>query len=180
MNDFDPTQITAYKFDMDKAEEAFEKDAKQFLAVILLRHKSRSFKLTLKGELVTDGISVSEYNHSIGLRLCEDDQIMLDDFPRIFYEPEFQFTHEYSVNPILKKDVLYLKLRAYKDKYRVKSDIDLDYKHPDKCALTRGDEVEVEVEVKAYLNLEEKKAGFILDLVHLKTGKPQPVKKRKT
>lgn len=175
-------QIHPFKFSYNDAQRAFEQDKDRYLAVALLRYEGRMFRKNLKAEIFTEGISVSEYGHSIGLILSDEDELFfksLEDY-KLDEDPEFPFMKGYEMHPILKSDRLFLKLKTYQGKYKVKADITLDCNKPEKAPLARGDLVEVEVEIKLYLNLQEKKAGFIFDLLRLKTEKAPPIKKRKS
>lgn len=174
-------QISPFKFSYDDAEHAYKTEEKA-LAIVALRNEGRMFRRSMKAEVCTEGIAVTEYGQSLGLILADDDELFFKDLEDLVSssDPEFAFLKHYEMHPILKNDRLFLKLKTYQDKYRFKADIAMDPKKPEKSTISRGDLLDVEIEIKMYLNLAEKKAGFILDLLRLKTEKPQPIKKRKT
>lgn len=167
--------LTPLAYDYETAAKTFLKDYSKFMSFFGLRHGSHTFRMKIAGELKTAGIAVTEFGHSIGLLLSEEDQNALTGLT--MEASHFPFLDGYDIHPVMKKEILYLKLKTFKDTYRVKADIVMDYTQPEKSSLSRGDLLEVEVEVKGYLNLKEKKAGFMLDLLRLKTDISQPVKK---
>lgn len=184
-------------FSFVEKQEQFENDSKKFMTSTPLRLDGQSVKLTLKGEVVTDGIKVATLKgdvvtngvnvasfdktvHSLGLALSDHEDLeVLKDQAEVFMNTFTDFPDNWEVKDIVKSDVLYLKLKTKDGQYRFKSDIKMDPENPKKCNLTRKDVVEVKVEMQAYINFKDKFGGFFLDVLEIKTKSTPPVKRRK-
>lgn len=170
-------------FSFVEKQDQFSKDSKKFMTSTPLRLDGQSVKLTLKGEIVTDGVNVAAFDknvHSLGIALSDhDDLALLKDQTDIFMNVFTDFPEDWEVKDLIKGEVLYLKLKSKDGQYRFKSDIKMDPENPKKCNLTRKDVVEVKAEMQAYINFKDKFGGFFLDVLEIKTKTTPTVKRRK-
>jgi hypothetical protein len=161
----------------------FEQDPKKFMTSTPLRLDGQSVKVTLKGEVVTDGINVASFDknvHSLGLALSDHEDLeILKDQADVFAHVFTSFPDDWEVKDLIKGDVLYLKLKTKDGQYRFKTDIKMDPENPKKCNLTRKDVVEVKAEMQAYINFKDKFGGFFLDVLEIKTKAAPVIKRRK-
>lgn len=168
-------------FNFVEKQDLFDSDPKKFMTSTPLRFQGQSIKLTLKGEVVTDGVNVAAFDknvHSLGLALSDQDDLealQTDSFTQVFTD----FPEDWEVKDLLKNGVLYLKLKSKDGQYRFKSDIKMDPENPKKISLTRKDVVEVKVEMQAYINFKDHFGGYFLDVLEMKTKTAPVVKRRK-
>lgn len=163
--------------------ELYDQDKKKFMTATPLRYHGQSIKLTLKGEVVTDGINVAAFDktvHSLGISLTDSEDLeslrdLVDPFSHTFAD----FPTSWEVKELLRGDVLYLKLKSKDGQYRFKSDIKMDPENPKKCNLSRKDVIEVKVEMQAYINFKDRFGGFFFDVLEMKTKTTPSIKRRK-
>ncbi len=172
-------EVTPFRY---QHQDAIDKN--QTVSVVDLRHQGKMFRLDIRGELLSNGILVSEYGQSLPLVLPEQDQVALANLALVLDNvADFPFVKGYDILPVIKNETFYLKLKKNKDgKYRGKIDFEVDPEHPEKSNLQKGDMLTATVEVKVWLNLKEETAGFMFELIHLKNervGEKPPAKKRK-
>jgi hypothetical protein len=163
------------KFSLADSLAAFEKNPKKAIKLVPLKLKGNTFKLTLHGELFTEGILVSdEYNtHSIGFSFEDEGdvtsfQLLYNVFDSIDGELE-----GWEARELVKNDnQLWLKFKYAKDKnsYKFKSNVKLLPKKPLDAPLQIGDTVSATVDVSAYFGLEDHVYGLCLTLRELKVG----------
>lgn len=181
--DLDFTKVAPHNFNFVEKHELFKNDKKKFMTSTPLRFEGQSVKLTLKGEVVTDGINVASFSkdvHSLGLSLVDQEDLeSFKDHEEGFTQIFTDFPTEWTVKDILKGDVLYLKLKSRDGQYRFKSDIKMDPENPKKCTLTRKDVVEVKVEMQAYINFKDEFGGYFFDVLEIKTKTTPAIKRRK-
>lgn len=169
-------------FNFIEKQALYEKDKQKFMAVTPLRFQGKSIKLTLKGEVSTDGVNVAAFDknvHSLGLILSDEEDVAalqnMNDFTRVFTD----FPEDWEVKDLLKKETLYLKLKSKDGQYRFKSDIKMDPENPKKMNLSRNDEIEVKVEMQAYINFKDHFGGYYFDVLEIKTKTSPAIKRRK-
>lgn len=171
-------------FNFVDKQDQFEKDDKKFMTSTPLRYEGQSVKLTLKGEVVTDGVNVAAFDkqvHSLGITLSDNEDLeQLKDVATAMFTQVFtDFPTEWEVKDIVKNDVLYLKLKTKDGQYRFKADVKMDPENPKKCNLSRKDVVEVKVEMQAYINFKDKFGGYFFDVLEIKTKTAPVIKRRK-
>lgn len=153
--------------DVKKALSSFEDTGKNFLVLGTFRLDKSSFKVSLEGELTTEGVTVTEFNkipnYSFGIRFDNPDDLSameqlnttLADFLKQSGEEDWELTQP------VKDDKMYIKLKTTSDKKRfnVISNIKLDPKKLSDANLVRGQKVQVIGDIGVYCNLPDKKAG---------------------
>jgi hypothetical protein len=156
--------------DLKKAIQFHEDTGKNFLALGSFRLGKAAFKVSLNGEVTTNGISVSEFNkipnYSFGLRFENEEDIaafeklgeLLSNF---ITESTPDFKEEWDLTSPIKDDKIYIKLKTTTDKKRfnIASNIKLDPKKIADAPIARGQKVQVIGELGVYCNLLDKKAG---------------------
>ena len=170
---FSPSDIIQDKtlqiahLDVAKAIAHYEDSGKNFLVLGNFRLDKSSFKLSLKGELTTDGITVSEFNkipnYSFGIRFDLDEDLvameavsnLLADFLKANGGEDWELTQP------VKDDKIYIKLKTTSDKKRfnIVSNVKLDPKRVSDANLSRGQKVEIIGDLGVYCNIPDKKAG---------------------
>lgn len=174
--------LAFHKFDFELAKGAYESEEDRFLQIASTKYNNKVFKLILKGELTTNGVNVADFPgnpHSIGFQFTNDEDMMgMESLTDLFKNLD----ESWDVKELIKKDVLYLKLKLAKDKtkYAFSSDIKLDPKKPHDAPLHRHQQVEISVSVNAYFNFKENIAGISLQLLNLKTKGEEPPKKKRS
>jgi hypothetical protein len=176
-------QVTPYSFNYVDKEQDYNKDHKKFIVSTPLRYNGKSVILILKGELTTDGVNVASFDktiHTLGLSLSQPEDLEnLKELSGPFNTVFPNVPSEWDVKELLKKDVLYLKLKTKEGQYRFKSDIKMDPEDPKKCSLTRKDVIEAKVELQAYINFKDQFGGFFFDVLEIKTKTTPAIKRRK-
>jgi len=153
------------QFDLPKCFSAYAEDpAKKRIRIFNMKYSSTIFRVALVGVVATSGIAVNEWEsggttYSIGIRFADSKDYEL--FERISAFFAAKLDDSWDLTNTIRDEVLYLKLKPSKDKktFGVKSNIKLDPKKPNECAVTQGQGVEVIVELGVYLNMEGLKAG---------------------
>jgi hypothetical protein len=154
--------------DVTKAIAYYEDTGKNFLVLGNFRLDKASFKLSLKGELTTDGVSVSEFNkipnYSFGIRFDEDeDMVAMEALSNLLADfLKANGGHDdWELTQPVKDDKIYIKLKTTSDKKRFTtvSNIKLDPKKLSDANLTRGQKVEIIGDLGVYCNIPDKKAG---------------------
>jgi hypothetical protein len=158
------------KFDLQKEVTKYEKDPKKSIHMIRVKSEKRPVKLTLIGEVTSDGIVVSsEYNtHSLGFKFTDEEDLeTLEQFMILF--EKFNFSEEWTGKDFIKNDLLWIKLKFAKDKstYKFSSNIKLNPKKPADTPFRAYHPVELLVELLGYINLEDKIYGLTLNLLNL-------------
>jgi hypothetical protein len=153
--------------DVSKAVTYYEDTGKNFLVLGNFRLDKSSFKLSLKGELTTEGVSVSEFNkipnYSFGIRFDDDaDMVAMEALSNILADYlKANGGEDWELTQPVKDDKIYIKLKTTSDKKRfnIVSNIKLDPKKLSDANLTRGQKVEIIGDVGVYCNIPDKKAG---------------------
>jgi hypothetical protein len=170
------------KLDLENAAIAFAADSSQKITTTPIKNNKRALCLSLKGELISEGIHVAEFSgraaHSLGFKFAEDtDQ---EAFNSICMKIKDQVDESWNVASPMKNDVLYLKLKFQKDTaYSFMCNTKLVPKHAAAAGLFKYQEVEAQVDVQVYFNLEEKTCGAYLTLRNLVVKSDTPTKKVK-
>jgi len=174
------------KFDLTKELVKYEKEPKKSIHIIRVKSDKRPLKLTLIGEIFSDGIVVSsEYGtHSIGFKFSDDEDLETIEQFNILFE-KFNFNESWSGKDFIKNDTLWIKLKFPKDKssYKFTSNVKLNPKKPADAPFRAYHPVELLVELLGYINLEDKAYGLSLNLIDLKSldhVTTPPTKKSKT
>jgi len=161
----DKTLQIAY-FDVAKAIAHYEDTGKNFLVLGNFRLDKSSFKLSLKGELTTDGVSVSEFNkipnYSFGIRFdLDEDMVAMEALSNVLADYLKTSGDDWELTQPVKDDKIYIKLKTTSDKKRfnIVSNIKLDPKKLSDANLTRGQKVEIIGDLGVYCNIPDKKAG---------------------
>lgn len=153
--------------DVPKAIAYFEDTGKNFLVLGNFRLDKASFKISIKGELTTDGVSVSEFNkipnYSFGIRFDDDaDMAAMEALSNILADYlKANGGEDWELTQPLKDDKMYIKLKTTTDKKRfiIVSNVKLDPKKVSEANLTRGQKVEIVGDIGVYCNIPDKKAG---------------------
>lgn len=137
--------------------------------------------LLLKGQLMTDAIQISQYgHHSIGFAFLDDKD--KEDFMKLcdVFDDMSELNGDWTVSELIKNDRLYVKLKNKNNRYSFRSNIKLDPKKAENTPIYRYQNVDIEVDVKAYFSYEEKKCGVYLEVRTItfeKDEKPSSPKK---
>lgn len=159
--------LTIVGVDMAKATAKFEKDDKQLLQMGKFKLDSKSFKLSLDGELTTNGIAENKWTNpttakttttfSIGIALSDEDLEFFENQVNFLGSFVAAENEEYELTPLVKNDVIYLKVKD-KKVFNAMANVKGD-------TLFHGQKVNVLVEFKFYINLKDLKAGLVLQPV---------------
>ena len=163
----DSVSLTTFNLSKEEENYATGKSKKQ-MALIRTKLKSGSFKLKLNGIITTNGIVVSDtYNtHSIGVSLSNHSDT--DAFSKLFDIFSNLSLDEYDQRPLIKEDVLWLKLKRNNTSYLFKSNSKkLNPKKPSETELVNDQNVEIICDVKGYINFEDKFYGLTLQINEL-------------
>ncbi|MEG3883814.1 hypothetical protein QT971_06340 [Microcoleus sp. herbarium19] len=179
--ELDLNQLSTFRFNFSKAVDAYDKEPDlKSICSINLHYQKKPFSLVFKGEIAGKGIYKTEFGHSLGLAIEEEDMNALGTFSNfsiIFQDLPQNFTF----NPLVKGELLFLKLKQVDNRYTVACDIPID-PNDEVSLLTNGQAVEVETSLRMYINFENSTAGFYLPLVNVKTKfdtPPTPKKMKK-
>lgn len=161
------TDLKIAHFDVKKALASFEESGKNFLCMGTFRLGKNSFKISLLGELTTDGINVSEFNkqpnYSFGFRFDnEEDLTAIESLSELLADYLKEATEDdWELTAPVREEKMYIKLKTTSDKKRFNllSNIKLDPKRLSDANLSRGQKVNVIGELGVYCNLPDKKAG---------------------
>lgn len=154
--------------DVKKALANFEETGKNFLVMGAFRLGNNSVKVSLNGELTTEGVLVSEFNkipnYSFGFRFDEPEDLaameaLSDKLANYLKENS---NDDWELTSPVKEDKMYIKLKTTTDKKRFNllSNIRLDPKKLQDANLSRGQKVQVIGDLGVYCNLPDKKAGI--------------------
>lgn len=159
-------QVSFTNLDMEKAILKFENDPTKFLILGNLKLEKHSVKVSLTGEMVANGLLVSEFdgkkNFSLALTLDETDD--LEGLEKISEKliSMIPDSDEYSFSSFVREEKLYLKLKLGNDKksFMVKNNLKLNPNKMENTGLYRGQRVDVVGEIGVYVNIKDKKAGL--------------------
>ena len=165
----DDKTLAIYNVDIKKSLANYEDTGKNFLAMGTFKIDNAPFKVVLRGELTTDGITTAEFNktpsYSFGLRLESNDD--LEAFEHVtnkvveFIGETVEGGEDWELTRFVKDDKLYIKLKAVdRKRFSVISNVKLDPKKLGDSGLFRGQKVTVTGELGVYFNLVDKKAGI--------------------
>jgi hypothetical protein len=169
--------VTYPTLDIQAFTRIFESNEKKFMQMIPARCEDRSLFIHLRGE-VTGSIFCSKFTdkttYSLGVTLNATDKSVLDtlceEFSNIVKEDTPFGSDTYTLKNLVKDDRIYLKLKVGKNgKFSFFSDIKMNAEKIDEVELVRGQPVDLELGVSCYVNVREKTAGLVLDLLKLKT-----------
>ena len=155
-------------FDLPKCATDYEADPqKKRIRIFNLKYSKSIFKVALTGEVTTNGIAVNTWDggastYSIGLRFADSNDY--ENFEKVVDFLISNLNDSWDLTNSIKDEIIYLKLKPSNDKksFGVKSNIKLDPKKPNECAITQGQGVTVVVELGVYLNMEDSKAGLTI------------------
>lgn len=163
---FTDSEVSIANVDLEKSFAKFEDNDKNFLAMGSLKANKTSVKIMLQGELVTEGISGTDFgkttSYSFGLRLENSEDI--DAFETL-NEKLADYLHnanqkDWELSKLLRDDRIYIKIKLVdKKRFAILSNVKLDPKKLSDSGLYRGQKVTVHGELGVYFNIPEKKAG---------------------
>ena len=165
----DGSALSLFKFDYAKQAAKNKK-----LGIAKFRLDGAPFKITVDATVVTNGISVAEFGtgsskktvYSLGLTPNEEaDLTALSTIAESLrqYVPE-DLRDDFEIVDSVKDDRFYLKLPASDDKksFKLHSNIPLNPKKTQDSGIEADQELSVTVELGAYFNFEDKKAGLMI------------------
>jgi hypothetical protein len=174
------------KFDFQKELTKYQKDPKKAIHIIRVKSEKRPLKLSLVGEISSDGIVVSnEYGtHSIGFKFSDDEDLETIEQFNVLFE-QFNLDDSWTAKDFIKNDTLWIKFKYPKDKssYKFTSNVKLNPKKPADTPFRAYHPVELLVELLGYINLEDKMYGFSINLIDFKSldhSTTPPSKRSKT
>ena len=160
------------KFNFNKEYQKYKRDPKKAIHIIRVKSDKRPMKLTLLGEISSDGIVVSsEYGtHSLGFKFSDDEDLETIEQFSVLFE-EFKLDESWTAKDFIKNDTLWIKLKYPKDKstYKFSSNIKLNPKKPNDTPFRSYHPVELLVELLGYMNFEDKLYGLSINLIELKS-----------
>lgn len=173
------------KFNFTKELEKYNKEPKKSIHMIRVKAEKRPMKLTLIGEVSSDGIVVSnEYGtHSLGFKFGDDEDLETIEQFSVLFE-QFNLDESWTAKDFIKNDRLWIKLKYPKDKsaYKFHSNVKLNPKKPADAPFRAYHPVELLVELLGYMNFEDKIYGMSINLISLQSldepSSPTPVAKR--
>lgn len=161
------SSIKIANFDIKKSLAKYEENGKNFLALGTFKSDKTSIRTMLKGELISDGISSTEFNrvpcYSIGIRLDNDDDLeAFEEFNNILSSTLAESgSDDWELSNFVKDDKVYIKLKLVdKKRFAILSNIKLDPKKLRDAGIYRGQKVTVIGELGIYCHLTDKKAGL--------------------
>lgn len=174
------------KFDFTKELQKYIKEPKKAIHIIRVKAEKRPLKLTLVGEIFSDGIVVSsEYGtHSLGFKFTDEEDLETIEQFNVLFE-KFNLDDTWTAKDFIKNDTLWIKLKYPKDKssYKFTSNVKLNPKKPADSPFRAYHPVELLVELLGYINFEDKIYGLSINLIDLKSLDhitTPPAKKTKT
>jgi hypothetical protein len=160
------------KFNFDKELEKYNKEPKKSIHMIRVKAEKRPMKLTLIGEVSSDGIVVSnEYGtHSLGFKFGDDEDLETIEQFSVLFE-QFNLDESWTAKDFVKNDRLWIKLKYPKDKsaYKFQSNVKLNPKKPADAPFRAYHPVELLVELLGYMNFEDKIYGMSINLIDLQS-----------
>ena len=160
------------KFNFEKEFSRYLKEPKKAIHIIRVKSEKRPMKLTLVGEISSDGIVVSsEYGtHSLGFKFSDDEDLETIEQFNVLFE-QFKLDDSWTAKDFVKNDTLWIKLKYPKDKscYKFNSNVKLNPKKPNDTPFRAYHPVELLVELLGYMNFEDKLYGLSINLIDLKS-----------
>lgn len=160
------------KFDFKKEQSKYDKEPKKAIHIIRVKAEKRPLKLSLIGEVCSDGIVVSnEYGtHSLGFKFTDDEDLETIEQFNVLFE-QFNLDESWTAKDFIKNDTLWIKLKYPKDKssYKFTSNVKLNPKKPADTPFRAYHPIELLVELLGYVNMEDKIYGFSINLIDLKS-----------
>ncbi len=165
-----------HNFSYDKIKTKYENHGeKARLAMAKFRYEDKPVKFVVEGRLSTHGINVSEFGEGKNKRAVYSFGFVADD------EDDFHATldtladslltvipkcdrEEFEVLKLVKDDKIYVKLKPAEDKksFITKSNVPLNPRKIQDAPLSQDQRVKLQVELGAYFNLADSKAGLML------------------
>jgi hypothetical protein len=169
LSSIDESDLSLFKFDFSKQAAQGKK-----LGIAKFRLGGSPFKITIPGTVVTNGISVAEFGsgsgkktvYSLGITPNNEDDLnaltAIAESLRKYVSDDVK--DEYEIIDSVKNDRFYLKLPVSDDKkaFKFPSNIPLNPKKAHDSGIEADQELSATVELGAYFNFEDKKAGLML------------------
>ena len=140
-------------------------DRRMAMLTSTLKAGRQVVRLRFKGELVTDGITAKTFDNkeklTVGIRLAQaEDQIALNDLLEKVEEASDIDLDEWTLRPIFKNDVIYLKvqLNSAGNGYAFASNLPMNPRKPNPD-VRQFTPVEVEVTCSCYFNVSDHGCG---------------------
>lgn len=170
-----PSNISLSKFDFATSESIYKVNPQKAVKLVPLLMDGKPFKLTLVGQLFTEGILVSEEfgTHSIGFNFEDPNDVTQLNLLFNCFDAVKDDLSLWETRSIIKnEDQIWFKLKHGKDKsaYRFRSNIKLFPKKPEAAPLDIGDDIQATVDVSAYFAFENGTFGICLNLRELKVN----------
>lgn len=166
------SQFEFDKFNFQKEQDKYNKEPKKSIHIIRVKAEKRPMKLSLLGEITSDGIVVSnEYGtHSLGFKFQDEEDLETIEQFNVLFE-QFNLDDSWTAKDFIKNDTLWIKLKYPKDKssYKFISNVKLNPKKPSDTPFRAYHPVELLVELLGYLNFEDKIYGLSINLIELKS-----------
>jgi hypothetical protein len=166
--------LAPFKFDFAKQAASGKK-----LGIAKFRIGGKPFKVTIKGTVGSNGISSSEFGDGknkksvFSLGIVPDDDADLSALTTLAdnlteWIPE-DVRAAYECVDLVKGDRFYLKLPLSNDKksFKCQSNIPINPKKAQDADISSDQEIEVTVELSAYFNFDDQKAGLMLNCLKL-------------
>ena len=178
--EIDTEKLSLAKFDFKTNEAEYEADPTKFLVVEQIRHDGRPLSISFKGDIVTQGINVGNFEgnspHTIGIELSTEDADKIREL-NMFLVKIPEADDEWTVKELAAGDKVYVKLKYGKNAYLFKHNMKkFDPKKPHDSPLKRNQEIEAIVDAVAYFNFKEKTMGISFPALELKSKEEKPKK----
>lgn len=178
-SELDVKKFSFHKFDFEDGYLEYADDDKKFLKVANLKYDGNPYKISLQGELSSNGIISSKFGdteqQSISLDLDDtEDLSALEALPGVLNHliEKKDLVRDWETYQLVKRDTLYLKLKHDGKKYKFNTNSkNMDPSNPQGSSLKKFTRVEVLCDLVAYFNYREKKMGLSLTVSELKEPK---------
>jgi hypothetical protein len=180
MNLIEIAAIASLPVNIKDLQAAYKTNPKKgWMAMVPFEQDHLPLNYSLKGDLTTDGIYVGEFentddkgkikkvkNFSLGMQLDETIVAAINDLNTLIAT---SLPDDYTIHNKLKDDVIYHNCKVKKNgkAFTFTSNTKLDPKKPNDAEIEREDTYTVRGQLKAYINLKEKKAGISFGIVHM-------------
>ncbi len=172
----DFTEAKLHSFSYDKVKSKYESGgAKNRLAIAKFRYDEKPLKFIVEGRLSTNGINVAEFGEGKNKRqvysfgFIADDEDAFHDTLDSLSDELLSYVSEgdrddYEILKLVKDDKIYVKLKPAEDRksFITKCNLNLNPRKIQDAPLTTDQKVKLQVELGAYFNLADNKAGLML------------------
>lgn len=157
------------------------------LYVGVLKNSNKVPKITLDGEIESEGFLVNEFdkvkNYSLPITLEESDELAALEKLSEHFSSMIPDSDDYTITTPARDEKIYLKFKLARDKknFVARNNLKLNPNKIENTGIYRGQKVQVLGELGYYVNTKEKKAGltFTLRKIFFEVDEEPVLKKQK-